>query len=269
MESSPERPPAIALETSETRSSDTEGFVERLSIGFFFFLFGAYALAISGYFSRETIFALFGITAIGTALLVWRQCHLSRASIVRGAVIILFSAMVALSASPTIFSGRDEGSYAGAAIRLATEHSLISEIPSISREFARLYGEGKALNVPGFFYTAEGNLTTQFPLGYIVWLGAFISIFGLTGISIANTTTLALTLSALFLLLRKFVSMPFALCGTVLAGISFPILWISGRTLSENLALPLFILLVFHLVSFVKRPSVLSWALVVLSLIHI
>lgn len=254
----------FSMSASEFRSSTNREIIERFSVGFFFFLSSAYILAVLGYFSRETLLILLGITVTGTVLSL-RYFRPSRVSIAVGIAIILFSASVSFLASPTVFSGRDEGSYSGAALRLAHDHSLLSGIPSISHEFARLYGEGKALNVPGFFYTDEGMLSTQFPLGYIVWLGAFVSIFGLIGIVIANVVTLALTLGILFLLLWKFLPISFALFGTILAGFSFPFLWISGRTLSENLAAPLFLLLVIHFIFFIKQPSKISWAIIVLA----
>ena len=50
--------------------------------------------------------------------------------------------------TPTIFSGRDQGSLSEAAIRLSQNHTTQFSFPA-SQEFFKIYGLGKALNFPG------------------------------------------------------------------------------------------------------------------------
>lgn len=249
---------------AEERSADYQmpnhSIFDRLSGTFLFFLFGAYFLAFFGIFTREAIFALSGFTVLGAIALVWKL-RLSQEFIRVGAALFAFVAILSFSSSPSIFSGRDQGSYAGAALRLAQEHSIFSNIPLVSKDLFGIYGEGQSLNIPGFFYTETGQLVTQFPLGYITWLGAHISLFGIAGISIANSATFFLTLLTLFLLLRRFLPFPFAISGTLVGALSFPFLWLSHNALSENLAVFLFLLISYHAISFFNRPSRLSWFL--------
>jgi hypothetical protein len=250
-------------ENSELEDRDRTIF-DRFSIAFISFLFGSYIVAITGFFTPLFIGILFAGSVLGTIALLWKL-RPSRELIRVGAVLFAFAAILLFSSSPSIFSGRDQGSYAGAALRLAQDHSIVSSIPSASEEFFDIYGEGRSLNIPGFFYTKTGQLVTQFPLGYITWLGAHISLFEIAGISIANAVTFFLTLLALFLLLRRFLPLPFAGSGVSIAALSFPILWLSRNVLSENLAVFLFLLVSYHAISFLQRPLRLSWFLTVFS----
>ncbi len=241
---------------------DDQAIFNRFSIAFVFFLFGSYLLAVFGIFTKSVIIVLSVANGIGLIIFLWKL-RPSKEFFQVGIALFAFMALLLFPLSPSVFSGRDQGSYAGAAIRLAADHSLLSNTPSVAKDFFHIYGEGKALNVPGFFYTKDGALTTQFPLGYIVWLGAFVSLFGLAGFSLANACTFFLSLSATFLFLRRFLPFPFAVGGIFVAALSFPFLWILDNTLSENLATFLFLFISFHLVSFVRNPTLFSWWLAV------
>jgi hypothetical protein len=181
--------------------------------------------------------ALFAVLVLSVAFLVWR------------------------SADPTVFSGRDQGSYSLAALRLAQEHRLDFSTPA-AEAFFGIYGPGKALNFPGFAYTGDGRLTTQFPLGYIAWLASGVSLFGLPGLALANAFTVAAFLASFFLLLKLFVPRSYAAAGTLLAAASFPLAWFPKFTLSENLAWALFALLALQLALFLKYGDQLSYAAV-------
>ena len=249
------------LSLSELSLSDSdEVIVSRLSASWLFFLSGAFFLALGSAFTHGALYALSLTTAVGTIAVLWKY-RPSKELTFAGALVLVLSFIISFPSSPSVFSGRDQGSYAEAAIRLAHDASLRSHTPAVAEDFFRIYGEGKALNVPGFFFASDGSLTTQFPLGIIVWFGAFVSLFDVAGLSIANMVTLFCSLMLFFLFLRRFFSFPFAISGILLAACSFPFIWIQENTLSENLALPLFLLLSFQTVSFLKKPAHASWIL--------
>lgn len=165
---------------------------------------------------------------------------------------------------PTLFSGRDEGSISQAAIELARQHSLTDQSPE-ARAFFEIYGEGKALNFPGFYYTGNGALISQFPTGYIAWLASFVSIFGIFGLPIANAVLLFLFFTAFTRILKRFVSPLWVWIGTALAATSFPLFWFPRFTLSENFALAFLWVFLLALSQFAKHPSNAFLALTFLS----
>lgn len=241
--------------------SDDVFLFSRLSFLWITCLFGAFFLAVFGEFLRTGVFFLSGGFLAGIGITLWKF-RPSRELLMWGVAFFLLAFSISFISSPTVFSGRDQGSYANAAIRLVETESLQSR-SLVSDTFFSLYGPGKALNFPGFFYTSEGALTSQFPLGSIVWFGLNFSLFGVSGFSVANSLSLFFSLTGLFLLLRRFVSMPFAAAGSLSLALSFPILWISEQTLSENLALALFIILSLQLVRFLERPKCSTWITIV------
>jgi hypothetical protein len=86
---------------------------------------------------------------------------------------------------PTIFGGRDEGSYSNSAI-LMTQNGQASHQSSLIDNFYNIYGTSKALNFPGFQYNENGQLESQFLNGYPSWLAIFYKFFGLIGLKFAN-----------------------------------------------------------------------------------
>lgn len=183
--------------------------------------------------------AIWVIWSIGCAVLWYKKAiTFSRPStdltyhVVIGAV---FTLLIAFYTTPTIFAGRDQGSLAEAAMQLPAYHQLIHHSPE-SDAFFDIYGRGKALNFPGFYYTPDGGLLTQFPLPYISFLGGFYGILGLTGLTVGNMILLfsflvTITFTARFFLDRKNTIIFLAL---ILS--SFSIGWFAKFTLSENLA---------------------------------
>jgi hypothetical protein len=136
---------------------------------------------------------------------------------------------------PTIFSGRDQGSFSEAAILLEAHHTLISHTPE-SDIFFEIYGPGKALNFPGFHYTPDGGLLTQFPLPYTAYLAGFYGIFGITGFVLANAILLFVTTVTLSTIARVFVDHRGTMIFLALFITSFAIGWFAKFTLSENFA---------------------------------
>ncbi|MDO8241177.1 MAG: hypothetical protein Q7T51_04325 [Candidatus Moranbacteria bacterium] len=156
--------------------------------------------------------------------------------------------------TPTIFSGRDQGSLSEAAIRLAQNHHL-SFASVASQEFFKIYGAGPALNFPGFHYTAQGNLSTQFPLGYISWLAIFYSLIGLNGFVLANSITFAIFIFSFYLVARYYLRASSAIMATLLILSSFIFAWFFKFTLSENLAMMLTWFGIYEFVLFTKNKS--------------
>ncbi len=173
-------------------------------------------------------------------------------------VILIISLFFSLFTVPTVFSGRDQGSISEAGIRLAQNHQLKFSTPA-SQEFFKIYGPGKALNFPGFHYTQNGQLITQFPLSYIAWLGIFYSIFGLAGLIIANAVLFYLFLFSSYLLFRIFASLKYSLIFLLLTSTFFPFSWFLKFTLSENTALALIWLGILQLVLFFKEKNNLNF----------
>ncbi len=160
---------------------------------------------------------------------------------------------ITLSRDPSVFTGRDQGSIAEAAYRLAANHQLTFTNDAV-QTFFDIYGPGTALNFPGFAYTENGSLITQFPLGYTSWLAAFITLFGLPGYALGNSILFILFGWGLFELLALRISKTIALGGTLLGSLAFLPLWMSTYTLSENFAVVLFVFLSLSFFALLETP---------------
>ena len=158
---------------------------------------------------------------------------------------------------PTIFTGRDQGSLSSAAISLAQNHSLTSSFPA-EKEFFKIYGPGQALNFPGFYYTKNGDLISQFPLGYIAYLAAFYAMFGLSGLIVANALSFFLFLISFYAVAKNYLESKPALIAFLLVTTSFVFSWFFKFTLSENLALGLLWFGIAQFLLFWKEESQLS-----------
>ncbi|PID51860.1 MAG: hypothetical protein CR972_04965 [Candidatus Moraniibacteriota bacterium] len=149
-------------------------------------------------------------------------------------IALAFSLLIAIYTVPTIFSGRDQGSLSAAAMQLSNTHHLITHTPE-STVFFNIYGYGKALNFPGFFYTADGGLLTQFPLPYITYIAGFFGIFGIYGFVVANFTLLSTFIISITLFARNFINTKYTFVFLTLFLSSFCISWFAKFTLSENI----------------------------------
>lgn len=169
-------------------------------------------------------------------------------SLISANFIIFFSILTV----PTIFSGRDQGSYSEAAIRLSQNHKL--EFSTVaSSEFFKIYGPGKALNFPGFNYTKDGQLTASFPCGYISWLSVFYSFFGLPGLVIANAVSFFIFLLSFYLLSRCYLKPHYAFLSYLFLITSFVSSWFFKYTLSENLALGIIFFGLYQIAIYLKN----------------
>ncbi len=206
----------------------------------------------------------------GIAYFIWttakrkRQMKLSRNFVSISVILAFFIILFSFFVTPTVFTGRDQGTISNAAIMLAEGHQLHFSTP-VSKEFFSIYGQGKALNFPGFHYTEQGELTPQFPLGYIAWLGAFYSIFGITGLIIANAVALFLFFISFYMVGRKLLKRRYALLAMAFALTSFSFVWFFKFTLSENLALALLWVMIMSILYLLKDPGKKTLLLFVLA----
>jgi hypothetical protein len=248
------------LSPSKPLASADGSLVSIVSLAFLFWLWANFALALCNAFFAPLVWLVAVISVAGIAWQLHRTkliSKLSRELLWVASATFIFSWLIATTATPTILSGRDQGSYSAAALHLATNHQLSFATPA-SQTFFALHQSGKALNFPGFDYTITGNLISQFPLGYIVWLASWCALFGVSGLLFANALTLFLFLTAFFVLLRLFVDRVPALWGLSITATSLIAVWLSKITLSENLAVVLFVLLAFHLTIALKDKNFLS-----------
>ena len=131
-------------------------------------------LALLGIF-YVSIMAIWFIGAIVFSVIQTKRKRIELSPLEKGekialAAIAALGILLSIYTTPTIFGGRDEGSFANAAILLAQNHSL-SDSSTVVQEFFEVYGPGKALNFPGFFYSTSGALKSQFLPGYTSWIG--------------------------------------------------------------------------------------------------
>ncbi len=247
----------------------SEPSVRFLFLGLVFVLFSwaAYGLASAGVFGHGTvtILAVISAASIAIALFRWLSVESITARILF-TLTIAYSTFLLFSAMPTIFSGRDQGSIAEAAIELS-QNGKIPVTSSASDTFFAMYGPGKALNFPGFFYASDGSLRSQFPISYTAWLGVFHSLFGLSGLLVGNGVLLVLSLLTLFILVRLLADETAASGAVLVAATSFPLSWFAKFTLTENLALFLFLLLSLSTVLFLKNRRRLHFLVAILTAI--
>jgi len=194
-----------------------------------------YDFLIIGYFFLVSVFFIYHFSR--------KNNQIKLKDIDKTFVLVAFLTLIAIFVFsfytvPTIFSGRDQGSLSEAAIRLAENHKLPFSTPA-SEEFFKIYGPGKALNFPGFSYTENGQLITQFPPGYVSWMAVFYSLFGLSGFIIANAISFFIFSLSFYSLSELYTQKRIALAAFLLMLTSFVFSWFFKFTLSENLALAL------------------------------
>lgn len=232
-------------------------FALRMTLFWVFLASFCFLLALSGFF-HAWIVASFSLSALAFGIYITFKQKWLRGVTWEFWSITFFSIIVAAAivwpTVPTIFSGRDQGSISQAAISLAQNHSLRASSEA-GMTFFEIYGPGKALNFPGFFYDGSGNLISQFPLGYISWLAAWFSLFGITGLVLANGVLVALTLFCGYFFARNLLSPKWSYVFLALLATSFPFFWFSRFTLSENLALPLIFASLCGLLPLLRTPS--------------
>jgi hypothetical protein len=159
--------------------------------------------------------------------------------------IVWFILLLIYSPFPA-FSGRDEGSYANAAIYLARFHSLGFQLP-LENIFKEEGLSHQLLNFPGFVATKSG-ISSQFSPAYFVLLGIAYSLTNSAVIfTLVNGLLILGGAIAFYFLVRLFGSRWFALAGVFTLMFNFVFLWFPRFTFAENLAFLLF----FNLLLFI------------------
>lgn len=171
---------------------------------------------------------------------------------------VCVSFFIGFVTEPSVYSGRDQGSISDAALQLAAHHTPFFHTPE-SDAFFEIYGRGKALNFPGFYYTPSGALTTQFPLPYTAYIASFVPVLSplgpTTGLIVANVILLFAFIVVIMMLARVFLTQKGTWWFAALLLSAFPVLWFAKFTLSENLASVLLWGGVFALLAFRQAPS--------------
>ncbi len=225
-----------------------------VALGFVVFLWSTYALAAVSVFSHAVVMSLALAASVALAILLFRW--LAAESLVARVIFLLTiacSVILLTGTSPSIYSGRDQGSIAEAAIELS-KNGRFAFSSSSTETFYTLYGRGKALNFPGFFYGTDGSLRSQFPGSYVAWVGLFHSLFGLSGLVTGNGVLLILSMLTIFAIVRNLADEVTASGAFLVAATSFIPAWFAKFTLTENLGLFLFVSLTLATVLFLRSP---------------
>lgn len=217
------------------------------------------------------IFALLGvfcaalliISIVGTLLVAFilvKRGYLEIVPLKKNEVILfvtlsIFALVLSLFTTPTIFGGRDEGSFSSAAILLSQDHSL-SHSDALVEEFFEVYGPGKALNFPGFSYSQNGDLSSQFLPGYISWTGTWYSLFGVGGLKFVNFIPFVTFLFSFFLVLKRFTRKEkFAFIGVGILASMLPFVVFYKFTLTEIFFASLLWLSLHFLLRYFEKKS--------------
>lgn len=151
------------------------------------------------------------------------------------AIFCFWFTLLAIHAPFPAFSGRDEGSYANAAVYLAKQGSFFTQ-PELLRYFQDEGSAHKALNYPGFVVKG-GQLFTQFSPAYstslaifFVFCGTVFSFIWANGLLILGGTV------AFYITLKFFLPKWSAVLAVILLLFNFTAIWFPRFTLSENLA---------------------------------
>lgn len=214
-------------------------FFIHISLFWIIISWGLFFLALLGFFYWWSLALLISLLVATSARFIFtNSIRLSKSFLIVNLIIIFFSGLFVYFSTPTIFSGRDQGSISQSAIRLSQNGKLNFSHPvaqdffainttqkdklknclidklddfqdenSIKSKFYYSYCQAasaaKAENFPGFFYLHDGELITQFPIAYTAWLALFYSFLGIFGFKVANGILIYFTFLAIYLIVHK------------------------------------------------------------------
>lgn len=164
---------------------------------------------------------------------------------------------------PPYFSGRDEGSYANAAIQIAKNGSVFSS-PEILGILNQEGAAHQSLNFPGFVIS-QNRLLSQFSPAYSVFLALFYKLTDSVFLwSLANGLLILGGALPFYFILRYFLPRFLAFSGFLILFSHFLFIWFPRFTLSENLTFCLlwnliFFILIFYFTedSFIRKNLIL------------
>jgi hypothetical protein len=162
-------------------------------------------LAISGFFHLFWLI-FFVVTIIFSLFYLVKKQHiqiigLGKLSWIIFTIICLLGIFLSLFSVPTIFGGRDEGSYSTSGLLISQTHQTTYS-DELTNQFFQIYGPGKALNFPGFYYQEDGSLKSQFLPAYPSWIAIWYSFFGLFGLKFVNLFPFITFLFSFYLILK-------------------------------------------------------------------
>ncbi len=177
--------------------------------------------------------------------------------------LIIFASFLSFFTIPTIFGGRDEGSLSTSALLINRDHALKHQGKLIDT-FGTIYGEGKALNFPGFFYQKNNKghfiLKSQFLPGYSSYLANFAWPKHINLVKYANALPLIIFLLAFYSVIKLLTfsspnSVRSSILGTVLLASVVPLGLFYKFTLSEIFFASLLWPSLYFLIKYLKQKG--------------
>lgn len=148
--------------------------------------------------------------------------------------------------------GRDDGVYANSALYLANNNTFYIH-------------EENVASYPGFIESPKG-IITQFYLGYPSWLALFFDVFGANSIVFVNFPLLTIGLLCVYFICKTLINWKAGIITIVLISTSYPFLWFTRNTYSENLS---FMLTWFGFYCLIKSFKELNKWYIILALLSI
>ena len=179
--------------------------------------------------------------------------------------LIIFTIFLSSLTIPTIFGGRDEGSLSNSAFLINQSHGLNHQSKLINA-FGTIYGEGKALNFPGFFYQKNNDesfiLKSQFLPGYSSYLANFAYASNPNLLKFANALPLVIFLLAFYSVINALTnSTKSSILGIVLLASLVPVGLFYKFTLSEIFFASLLWPSLYFLINYLKTKKNTSFSL--------
>lgn len=170
------------------------------------------------------IFSILSIGLVGMTYLVIAKkikVSLSRWDIIAIILTLSFCALNLFFFHEPFSGGRDDGVYANTGLYLAKFNSIYIKDVNVA-------------TFPGFINTSKGVIS-QFYLGYISWIAMIIRFFGVSAISFVNFPLLLIGLVSIYYICKNIEGWKTGILSIVLISISYPFLWFTRKTFSENL----------------------------------
>lgn len=168
-----------------------------------------------------------GIEGIKTNLVSFKLKNLSFWLCCFTAGLLVLAFLYLCYPNESILGGRDMGVYANHGIYIASHGNLSPQypVPYESKSWSQSF-------LPGL-YATTGVITVQFAHLFPVWLAQSYDSFGTDGLFRLNAVLALVSLGLFFGLLRRFVSLPLAVLGTLFLGGNVSQIWLARITLTE------------------------------------
>lgn len=255
-------------------------FFEIFSLGWVILALVSLALSLLGIFYVFLIVATIVATIVAALLLIKKKriqlTPLTKVSKFFLGFTFLIGVFLSFYSTPTVFEGRDEGSYSTSGIMIAENHNLKYKNVLIDN-FNEIYGKGKALNFPGFQYTANGELKSQFLPAYPSWIATWYSLGGINALKLVNLFCFVTFVFSFYLIVKKITGSilakedrkteSLAVIGALLLLTSFPLIIFYKFTLSEIYFASLLWLALLLLLKYFEEKSLPHYLIIFLPLL--